>query len=539
MVVPILPAHRELMCTGPLDQAEALLASLLASGQVDKVGMGELAVDLFGAEPYSLALMLFAAWTEIEPSNPEPWSNLGLCLSRNGQLQEARTVLEHACEIKPGYAPALNNLCSVYQFLGEHDLQLATAKEAVRLQPTSSLAYNNLGTALMDRGQLAEAKQAFEASRSMDPANFEAGFNLARVASDEGRHAEAIAFLEDALAGPAGRNRRLRDMIEYHLGYAYLATGRLAEGWDWYERGFAATISPTIARTPDRRFSVPRWEGQRLASGQRLMIWREQGIGDELRFASLLSLVDVGEGDVIVECDPRLVPAFERSFPAMQFRGPCYADDGSGKPTRSDYDYHCPIGSLPMFLMRDRSIFSRLGGFLKPSPWQVARFAQRLSGHEGKRKIGICWRSHKLGLARDKKYTTLADWQEILALRDAVFVSLQYGDVDDEIREAEKSFGIRILRWSDVDLKDDIDAVLGLMQNLDVIVSPSTAVLPMAGAIGRPTFFVGHPVWWLLGESETYPWFSSVTPCLVSEGEAVSSGLAKVKASLDALADVG
>lgn len=522
MAVPISPANREIIRSGSLDQAEILLASLLVEG-LDRASMGELATDLFRAERYSLAMMLFAAWTELEPSNPEPWSNLGLCLSRNGQHQEARSVLEHSCTIQPGYAPALNNLCAVYQYLGEYDLQFANASEAVRLQPQSALAYNNLGTALLDRGQLADAKLAFETSLSIDPANFEAEFNLARVASDEGRHSEALAFLESALASPASRERRLRDMIEYHLSYEYLATGRLTDGWDLYERGFASSISPTIARTPDRRFSVPRWEGQALQKGQRLMVWREQGIGDELRFASLLPLMDAGEGMVVVECDPRLAPAFERSFPTMQFRGPHYTSDGNAQPTLADYDFQCPVGSLPKFLMRDRSVFSQLGSYLQPSPWQAARFAQRLARHEGKRKIGICWRSHKLGLARDKKYTSLKDWHEILAIKDVVFVSLQYGEVESEIREFEESCNIKILRWPDVDLKDDLEAVFGLMKNLDLIVSTSTAVLPMAGALGRPAIFLGHQSWMLLGETDKYPWFKSVEVLVAAADQKIST----------------
>lgn len=188
----------------PDAQAEATLASALEGGQLSKADMGELAADLFGAGRYSMAMMLFARWTELEPLNPEPWSNLGLCLSRTGKLVDARTVLEHALDMAPGYAPALINLCPVYQYLGEHELQLEKAAEAVKLQSGSALAFNNLGTALLDLGRLSEAKVAFEASRSIEPGNFEAGFNLARVASDEGRHTEALAFLENALASRPG-----------------------------------------------------------------------------------------------------------------------------------------------------------------------------------------------------------------------------------------------------------------------------------------------------------------------------------------------
>jgi ADP-heptose:LPS heptosyltransferase len=95
--------------------------------------------------------------------------------------------------------------------------------------------------------------------------------------------------------------------------------------------------------------------------------------------------------------------------------------------------------------------------------------------------------------------------------------------------DAEQRFGIKILRWDDVDLKDDLEAVLGLMQNLDLVISPSTAVVPMAGAIGCETIFVGHPTWAMLGEKERYPWSSSVHPVLVDMALPVASGLPEAK----------
>jgi ADP-heptose:LPS heptosyltransferase len=101
--------------------------------------------------------------------------------------------------------------------------------------------------------------------------------------------------------------------------------------------------------------------------------------------------------------------------------------------------------------------------------------------------------------------------------------------------DAEHKNGIKILRWDDIDLKDDLDAVLGLMQNLDLVISPSTAVVPLAGAIGRKTIFVGHPTWAMLGEKERYPWFSSVKPILVDKTLPVAAGLSEVKRVMDEL----
>ena len=534
MVLPLSPASMELICRGPADEAEMLLTTVLAGG-LDKESMGQLAGDLFRVERYSLAQMLFASWTEMEPTNPEPWSNLGLSLSRNGQLHEARTVLEYVKEAAPDYAPALNNLCSVYQFLGEHALQLSHAMKAAELQPRSSLALNNLGTALMEHGKLAEAKAAFEKSRAIDPGNFESGFNLARVASDEGRNDEALAFLEAALASPASRSRRWRDMIEYHLSYEYLRIGRLVQGWEFYERGFAETISPTIARTPNRKFTVPRWDGSRLAAGQRLLVWREQGIGDELRFATMLLQMDAGDASVIIETDRRLAPMLQRSFPDFIVRAQAATRQGADPQRAGEYSHHLPIGSLPCLLMRDRSLFGSLGGYLKPLPAEVDRFASRLVPFAGKRLVGICWRSHKLSATRNRKYTALHEWGPVLSRPDTVFVNLQYGDCEQELVDIEGALGIRVLRWPDVDLKEDLEAVLGILHHLDMVITPSTAVLGFAGAMGTPTVYLGHQNWLMLGETEVYPWYASVRPLLVEPTLPVSSLIPEARRVMDQL----
>ncbi len=505
---------------------------LLASTAFDAALFGRVAAQLFQRERFALAARVFDRWSSAQPDNPEPRSNLGLSLLRAGDVGTARGILEQTIAAHSSFAPAYNNLCTVYQFLGDHDRQLQAALSAAELQPGSALAMNNLGTALLELGRLSEAKHAFETSRLIDPGYFEAGFNLARVDSDEGRHEDALRFLEAALAGPAGRHRHYRDMIEYHLSYEYLWMGRLEEGWRLYERGFAPGISPTIARTPVRRFPVPAWDGRPLGPGQRLMIWREQGIGDELRFAALLPLLDAGEGQVIVECDPRLVPAFARSLPQIEFRAPRYLI-GSGDPgVACDYDFQLPVGSLPRLLMTSKEVFGRLGTLLRPAPDLMARFAARLAPHSGKRKVGICWRSSLLSGKRNKKYTALKDWYDLLSDSDSVFVSLQYGDCEEELREAERALGIRILRWADVDLKNDLEAVMALASQLDLVISTSTAVVPLAGAVGAKTLLLAQHTWITLGETDRYPWFASVRPLLSLAADAVATCLPRAASEM-------
>lgn len=522
---------RELVRQGDAGKAEVALSSLLAEGRLTLAEMGTIAIDLFQMACYPLAAMVFAKWTELDPANPEPWSNLGLCLLRQRQPDGARQVLEFALELDATCVAARSNLCDVYKELGLHRQQLENALECVKLEPTSALIRNNLGTALLDAGKPTEARSAFIDSLRLNPEFFEARFNLARLDSDEGNHEAAVTFYTQVLANDALDPRR-RELIEHHLSFEYLGAGKLAEGWTLYERGFSPLVPLSLARRPDRRFAVPCWDGMPLQAGQTLLLWREQGIGDELRFLSLLSQVDIGRGQLIIETDRRLVAALQRSYPHMLVRAQPQSTSDAAIEGYTDFDVQLPIGSLPRLFMKERASFHQLGGYLKADPSQVARFAQRLAAYDGKIKIGICWRSHLRSASRNRKYTALADWGPVLTMPDAVFVNLQYGDCEDEIAALEQQLGITIIRWSDVDLMQDIEAVLAIIQLLDLVVSPSTAVLPMAGAIGTDTIFVGHPTWMLLGETECYPWFRTVIPLLVPDKAPVSDAIPRVPAEI-------
>ena len=138
---------------GPIDESYSILEQLLSNISFDKSLLGGIAAQLFSRERYKLAALIFRRWAEIDSTNPEPWSNLGLVLSRYGDLEGAKGALLKALSIDSSYPAALNNLAGVYQFLGEFESQLETALRAVEIQPDSATALNNLGTALLEIGR--------------------------------------------------------------------------------------------------------------------------------------------------------------------------------------------------------------------------------------------------------------------------------------------------------------------------------------------------------------------------------------------------
>lgn len=512
---------REILTAEP-SHAEEMLGNFLAADNCQLDDLAHLGASFAPRGLFDLAEKVFAKWTALTPNNPEPWTNLGLCLGRQKKYKEARGALEHALGLDPDYLPAMHNIGEVYQELGEHDLQLKNCLRAVSKYPDSALAFNNLGSAFVEKGMSEEAKHAFETSVMLDPSSFLARFNLAKEASQAGNVQLAIQQLEILKAGDFAKNRRQSDMLELQLGIAYLICGRIKEGWALYEKGFSPAIPASLARGPQRRFSVPMWDGQSLSPGERMMIWREQGVGDEIRFASLIPLLPQSvRNNLVLECDHRLVNLFARSMPELRVR--------SESQSMSDFDYHLPIGSLPRLLMSSVDVLRDAPALLNPDPTDVEKFVGRLAEFKGKKLIGICWRSHKLSATRNKKYTVLEDWRSILSIPGVVFVNLQYGECEGEIQQVESALGIRVLRWPDVDLMDDFSGVAALIKNLDLVVSISSAVVPLAGAVGTQTISMTRQNWVLLGEINNYPWFPSVTPVVVPHGEAMAAALPVVE----------
>ena len=248
--------------------------------------------------------------------------------------------------------------------------------------------------------------------------------------------------------------------------------------------------------------------------GQRLLVWAEQGLGDEICFLSCMTDVLAACADVILECEPRLVAVMARSFPSVTVRAAAFDRINSNQSVSNDFDHHIPLGSLPRLYRPSLQAFEHSVSYVITDTDKKDRFSRRLTGFEGKLKVGISWRSGLLTANRNKHYTAISDWGQLLQLPNCVFVNLQYGDCEAELIEVEARFGITILRWPDLDLKNDLDDVFALIECLDLVVTVGTAVEAMAGSLGKATLLV-QPDWgWPNLGAEFNPWYPN-TRCFV------------------------
>ena len=458
---------------------------------------------------YDKACAYIGKVLSLTPNDDIALVNCSFMEQRLGSLDSAEEKLLKAIEINPNNFQAFANLTSLLLAKNQPEKALKAATAAMALDPASAVASNNLGTVLTLLGDSTSAKISYETALILDPHNEEAIYNLGALEAKSGNSIRAIEIYEAALKTSQQQEFDASPRIRYALSYEYLNIGRIGDGWDNYDFGFHSMVPFEYRRSPNRTFPTPQWQGEDL-KGKRILVWGEQGVGDEILFMTCLSDLATTGGQVIVECDYRLVQQVARSFPAFIVRAHQYKKIIGLPPFFEDYDYHVPMGSLMRICRRTIADFQRSGPYLIVSPEKSTEFEARLSAaSKARKRVGICWRSGKLDATRNIHYTSLIDWGSIFSIPDCDFINLQYGDCEQELLEAEKKFGVHIIRWADLDLKNNFDSTLALISRLDVVVTVGTAVSPMAAAVGVRVLLMSAKGWPNLG-TEYYPWFPNI-----------------------------
>jgi len=465
-------------------------------------------------ENFESALLDLAKVVEADNKNITALVNFSVALIRCNMQIDAKPVLEYVLELDPKNFDAHINLCNIYQSQGQSEESLKLAIRAIEIRPNSMIAYNNLGTAFGDLNMVKEAREALSIAYQIDPKYLTTAINLGQIEVKLSNFSEAAQIFEKLLLLKNISTSEL-ELVKYYLSYCYLHLGKISEGWDNYEFG-SGSLLPVAALRSRRKFKQPKWNGENI-NGKKLLIWREQGLGDEIEFATCLTDVSELNLDVTLECDARLVDIYQRTFPSFHVRPESITVDYL--PVADDFDVQCAVGSLPRLFRRDIKAFEREIIPLKIKESATNDFQARLSKYSEKKLVGICWRSGIFSIARNLNYTALVDWQELLTQSDFQFVNLQYGDCESELLEIENLLGIDIIRWQDLDLKNDFENLFGLIKNLDAVVTVGTAVSSIAASCNVPTYLLIKPSWLMLGQKDIYPWYRCITP-LVAENDA-------------------
>jgi tetratricopeptide (TPR) repeat protein len=433
----------------------------------------------------------------LSPDYPEAHHTLGVALGMVKDYAGAIGSLREALRHRPQFLVAHIDLGRLLIAAGRY-LEAKTELERVLAhapkQP-SALVFH--GIACHELGEFATAIESFEKALVVepDPATL---CSLAAVHRDSGNLPKAIERYEKALEQAPGSAEVRND-----YAITLLAGGEFERGWDLYESRWEAN------NWPDRAwYRQPPWQGQPLA-GKSLLVWGEQGIGDQMMFASLLPELLPQAGSCTVVCEKKLVRLFERSFPAAQIveRRTRAHDQLLQEP----FDYQIGIASLGQHFRRSFADFPRHAGYLRADPRKVEAWRERLAALGPGRKVAISWKGGFVGTRRHLRSIDLEAWLPILKTPGVEFISLQYTEgAAAEVEALREKHGITVHHWPEV--IEDYDETAALVCALERVVSVCTALIHLTGAMGRPAWILvpAVPEWRYMREGSRMPWYPAV-----------------------------
>lgn len=476
-----------------------------------------------------------------KPDSSEAYNHYGCALLSQARTEEAEVAFRRSTELNPAHAEAQFNLGTVLHTVGREREAGAALELAVRLAPDQVAWRVKLAEAMKDTGNLgrAEALLAGAVGASNDPVG--AYFLRATVQELMGhgmaarRHLRRCMMLAperieplnnlaqlDLMERDPGAARKMMrraaaitpadPIIRFNLANALLANGNLAQGW-WEYRWRHQKEEVQV----NRRGLPPEWDGRPIRGGG-LLIFHEQGIGDELRFASCFAdAAKAAGGPCLVECDPRLRKLFSRSFPDLQFieklpreAGPPPTMDYGGIAQSRHLVAQTALGELPRHLRQSLDDFPSQKGYLIGAADARSSWRAKLLALGPGPKVGFLWRTGLAHKSYANYFFDILDLGPVFTMPGISMVNLQYDECEEDLRRAEEKFGIEIHRPVGIDLRNDLDDLAALISELDFVLGPMTSVVAMAGAVGTRCIGMNMTLDWTTLGTGGQPWTPSM-----------------------------
>lgn len=509
------------------------------------------AVALVERGQFDAAATLLREAIELKHDLAEAHFRLGKIHEQRGELEDAADCHELAVHFEPGHVRAHFALAGLHKTQGRHAVAAEHYRRVIEHQPEDAAAHCNLCFALYETADYRQAREHGERAIGLDPRLAEAHHDLGLVLTATGEAEQAVRHFRRALElkplaeiaaglGHAYRDlghldkaiaaydRALRLTPEFgdaviNRAYAFLLKEDYRTGWAEYERRFAAT------GTRFRDFGVPRWEGEPLQE-KTILVHAEQGVGDEIMFASCLPDLIAVAGRVVIECSERLEALFRRSFPQAMVHGGKKEDPVDWLAQFPPVHYQVPVGSLPRWFRSERAAFPQAAGYLRAEAQRVREWRARIGAAAGKPVIGLSWRG---GTAKTRSHLRSVPLEALHGLLrpEFVFVSLQHGVVP-----SERQGPVAVVR-SFPGVTEDLDELAALICALDLVLSVDNTTVHLAGALGRPVWVLLSPSpEWRYGLSgEAVPWYPSARAFRREQGQGWDAVAARLAPELERL----
>ncbi len=470
--------------SGNFKAARNLLEKNAASLQNLQVFQNLMGAACAGLREHDDAVQHYKKSIQINPLDPFPFAGIATSLCKNLQFEEAEKYYKLALIVDENFLDAVSGMGTVAFQRSDYIAAEGFFKKALEIKPNQHIALTNLANTYSVQGRYAEAMPLWDKALKMNPSNMQARLNR---------------------------------------GMAGLGMGHFETAWDDYESRFHEDNF-----IPERFKQVKQWQGP-TNQQSKVLVWAEQGVGDEIMFASMYPELKEMKEVFIIECIPRLLKTFQESFPHL-----CFFEKGTLSDA-SPFNYQISIASLGKILRRSRESFDRgqlKGGYLKLSRDTLSPNTSTALNKLPKPWIGVSWESYALTKNfRNRKSISCKEFSELTGRFQGSFINLQFPNPHKHEKHEAQLIPENVHTLPDLDLKNNLRGIASLMKQLDHVVTIGNTTAHLAGAFGiTATVLLPVVADWRWGFSgDKSPWYESLTLYRNQNPESWTEVLAAVK----------
>ena len=466
---------------------------------------------------YKDSMAYFQKALSIEPNSYLANFEIGKLFVKTDMPELAEKTFSVCIELEPEKIDPLLQRAIVLYDLKKYTSAMQLLYKAISLDPRSRLAYDRL---VMCYIELAEFQKAQDTINFMisNKIGTDRKFrqlchaNLLTTKCELGDFEDIEISIREVENFIQRGSDNLSETAEprFNLATTYLRLGDVKKGWEHYYHRFDQSDFPTKVR----QYFKPRVVNISDLRNKTILIWREQGVGDEIMIYGLVEKFRQLTGaNIILETDPRLVDVVARSNPHVTVR-PATNEGTIQYELHEDFDLHMPLADILVFLGVDVTSLEGLAPWLNVDQQKVSSWKKQIKSDA--LRIGFACQSHLKTPKREKQSNMDYDFFAPLIQNSShTWVNLDYNLTKENQDYLSQTVNEKIF-FPNVDLKNDFDEVSSILRVCDILVSPYMALRSLAGAVGtRSASFVrGTPYHFDLGASlKTSKVFSSpLTP---------------------------
>ena len=451
----------QLLNHGRLNESKKILTELLSENPSDHV-----ATHMFGLlakknKQWKLAIAFFTRAIDTNGNYFASYLERGLVNRKLGNLSNSISDFSAALKIEPLSFEALNNRGITFCQEGNSAQAIEDFSKAIALKPNCTQTYFNRGLAKRLFGHTSAALDDYTRSIALDSKNYRALNNRAMLHRDLKNFDKAIRDLDACLSVQPNFSEAL-----WNKSLTLLLMGKHDLGWELYESRWS---TPEF-KSKVRHFSSPLWLGENSLKNKTILIHSEQGLGDTLQFCRYINLFRNLSCTVLLEVERPLVTIMRSLLPKKNI-----FQKGTQLP---EFDYHCPMMSLPLAFKTIGIPYLENGPYLKPSASAVARWSGVL-GRNNKTRIGLAWRGNPNHVKNNMRSIKLRELVPLLSPRFD-WISLEINPSEEE-KDLMQECGFITNFGQEI---GDFLSTSALCRNLHAVVSVDTSIAHLAGSIG-------------------------------------------------------